>query len=164
METLETNIFIVDNNQRLVTALKEYLQRRFGESIHISTFNDGESCLKKVDEKPDIVFLDSSQKDGHGVDILKSIKAINPKTEVIMLSKNEDVAEAIESFKAGATDYVVKGKHSWNRITHWVSYIVTEPIRIMEREFSISKYFAIFLLSFATVGIAVLVVLLMMKR
>jgi DNA-binding NtrC family response regulator len=164
METLETNIFIVDENKRLVTALKEYLQHRFGQSVRISIFNDGESCLKKVDKKLHIVIPDYFLKGRNGVEVLKSIKAINPETKVIMLSRNEDVAQAIESFKVGAMDYVVKGHHSWKRITQLVSYIITAPIRMMVREFSISKFLAIFLLAFATVGIVVLFALYIIRK
>ena len=161
--TLGTNIFIVDSNWRLVTSLKEFLQRRFGPSVHISTFTDGESCLKQVDEKLHIVILNYLLKGKNGVEIMKSIKAINPETEVIMMSENEDVAKAIESFKGGATDFVVKGDRSWKRIMDRVNFIITAPVRLMVREFSISKFLAIFLLAFASVGIVVLLVLLFIK-
>jgi DNA-binding NtrC family response regulator len=164
METLGTNIFIVDENQSMLSSLKQYLQNRFGKSVHISTFTDSESCLKKVDKRLNIVILDDFLKGDKGLETLKSIKAINPETEVIMLSKKEDVARAIESFKAGATDYVVKGSNSWKRLSKIVNFIITAPIRAMEREFSISKFLAIFLLAFATLGIVALCTLLLMKK
>jgi len=47
METLGTNLFIVDDDTILVAALKNYLQNRFGQSLHISTFNNGNSCLER---------------------------------------------------------------------------------------------------------------------
>jgi two-component system response regulator AtoC len=155
METLGTNLFIVDDDKVMVVALKNYLQNRFGKSVRISTFNDGESCLGKIDKETNIVILDYFLGGKNGLDILKSIKTINPKTEVIMLSGNEDMALAVETFRAGAKDYVVKGRHSWQRVHQTVNYIITEPIRIMVNEFSISKQLAMFLLAFVTVGIAV---------
>ena len=165
METQGTNIFIVDSNTSVGTTLKQFLQNRFGKSVHVSIFNDGESCLKKVDKKLHIVILDYFLKGRNGLDILKSIKAINPQTEVIMMSGKEDVATAIESFKAGATDYVVvKGSDSWKRITRLVNNIVTAPIRLMVREFSISKFLAIFILAFATIGIVVLCALYFIRK
>ncbi len=164
MEAQGTNIFIVDSNKSLVTSLKQYLQNRFGKSVHISTFNDGESCLKKVDKQLHIVILDYFLRGKNGLEVLKSIKVINPKTEVIMLSKNEDVALAIEAFKAGATDYVVKGADAWRKITKQVNYIITAPIRLMVREFSISKFLAIFILAFATIGIVVLCALYFIRK
>jgi DNA-binding NarL/FixJ family response regulator len=163
MEAQGVNLFIVDDNKLMVSTLKLFLQNRFGLDISISTFNDGESCLAKVDQDTHIVILDYFMEGKNGLDTLKSIKNINPKTEVIMLSKNEDMALAIETFRAGAKDYVIKGSGSWNRITKLVNNIITAPIRLMVREFGISKYMAIFLLTFSTMAIVVVSVLKIMK-
>lgn len=159
MEAQGMNLFIVDDDKLIVSTLKHYLQNRFGSSLRISTFNDGESCLDKVDEKTNIVILDYFLDGKDGLEVLKSIKAINPKTEVIMFSSNEDVAVAIETFRAGAKDYVVKGVGALRRIAQLVNYIITEPIRIMVREFGVTKYTAIFLLTFIAMGILVFFIL-----
>lgn len=155
METQGINLFIVDDNKLMVTALKTFLQNKFGVSVQISTFNDGESCLEKVDTKTHIVILDYFLEGKNGLEVLKAIKAINPKTEVIMLSSNEDIALAIESFRIGATDYVIKGQSSWKKVAKLVNTIITEPIRTMVREFGIPKFVAIFILTFITMGAAV---------
>jgi DNA-binding NarL/FixJ family response regulator len=158
METQGINLFIVDDNELMLMDLKYYLQNKFGVSVRISTFVDGESCLEKVDKETHIVILDYFLEGKNGLEILKSIKSINPKTEVIMLSGNEDIATAIETFRAGANDYVVKGVGSWKKITKIVNYIITEPIRIMVREFGVPKYMAIFLFTFVGMGILVFLV------
>ena len=149
------NLFIVDDNQLVLLQLRIYLQNRFGTGINISTFSDGQSALKKIDKDTGIVILDYYLEGENGNQILKSIKAINPKTEVIMHSSNEDVAIAIESFRSGASDFVVKGNKSQKKLNSIILKILTYPIRIMVREFGISKYLAIFLMSFVTMGIVV---------
>ncbi|MBA3972338.1 MAG: response regulator [Bacteroidetes bacterium] len=159
METQGLNLFIVDDNKLLVTDLKHYLQTRFGAGINISTFSDGESCLKMVDKNTNIVILDYFLDGKNGLEVLKEIKTINPNTEVIMLSSNEDIVLAIESFRQGAKDYVIKGYGSWKKITHLVNHIITEPIRIMVREFGVSKFMATFLFTFIIMGATVLGVL-----
>ena len=58
MTTQGLNLFIVDDNRLMVSTLKQYLQNRFGMGINISTFNDGESCLKNVNKETNIVILD----------------------------------------------------------------------------------------------------------
>jgi len=163
MQTQGLNLFIVDDNKSMVTALKLYLQSKFGISLQISTFNDGESCLEKVNQDTHIVILDHIMEGKNGVEVLKSIKAINPKTEVIMLSSNEDMAVAIESFRAGAIDYVVKGPSSWKKITKLVGHVITAPVRLIVAEFGVSKFMAMFLLTFITMGIAVFLALHFMK-
>jgi DNA-binding NtrC family response regulator len=155
MQTQGLNLFIVDDNKSMVTALKQYLQNKFGISLVISTFYDGESCLEKIDKETHIVILDHNMQGKNGIEVLKSIKAINPNTKVIMLSSNEDMETAINSFRAGAEDYVVKGLSSWKKITQLVSRIITAPIQLIVDEFGVSKYMAIFFLTFFSMAIVV---------
>lgn len=155
MTNNKTNLFIVDDNKLMVTDLRHYLQNRFGESLEISTFETGELCLQKITQTTDIVILDYDLDGKNGLEILKSIKRINPKTEVIMLSANENMAIAIESFRRGATDYVVKGRGSWRKITGVITHILTGPLRILVREFGVTKFMAAFILTFLTMGIIV---------
>ncbi|MBI3519151.1 MAG: response regulator [Bacteroidetes bacterium] len=159
METQKLNLFIVDDNRSMVVALKQYLQSRFGLDLNISTFYDGESCLEKIDKNTHIVILDHFLNGKNGLEVLKEIKEINPKTEVIMLTSNEDISLAIQSFRSGAIDYVIKGPSSWKKITKLVYHVITEPIRIIVREFGVSKFMAIFLLTFLLMGVVVMVVL-----
>ncbi len=163
MQTQGLNLFIVDDNKIMVETMKQYLQSRFGRDINISTFNDGESCLAKVDKDTNIVILDYYMEGKNGLEVLKSIKVINPNTEVIMLSNNENMALAVETFRAGATDYVIKGVNSWGKISKLVNTIVTAPMRLLVDEFGVSKFMAIFLLTFVLMGIVVACALHFMK-
>ncbi|MBA3663078.1 MAG: response regulator [Bacteroidetes bacterium] len=153
MNTSALNLFIVDDNMLTVTDLKYYLQNRFGTGINISTFSDGDSCLKKVDKETNVVILDYFMEGKNGLETLKLIKDINPKTEVIMLSGNDDIGIAIDSFRLGATDYVTKGQGSLKKITKLVYYIITAPIRILGEEFGVSKFVAVLLTTFIALGI-----------
>ena len=163
METQGTNLFIVDDNRLSATDLKHYLQNRFGKDITVTTFENGESCLLKVNNDTHIVILDYFLEGKNGLEILKSIKKINPNTEVIMLSGNEDMGLAIETFRAGAKDYVIKGSSSWKRISKLVSNILLAPIKVIVREFGVSKFAAIFLTTFISVGLVVFIAMQLMK-
>jgi hypothetical protein len=71
-----------------------------------------------------------------------------------MLTSNEDVGIAIESFRKGAGDYVIKGSHkAWRTVSKKVYNIIIYPVQIMVKEFGISKYLAIFLIIFVILGI-----------
>lgn len=152
MKSRMLNLFIVDDNPMTLVGLSHYLRNRFGNDIIISTFGSGKSALEKVTADTDIVILDYFLEGENGNDVLKSIKLVNPETEVIMLSANEDMGIAIESFRNGAKDYVLKGKNSWKRITSLVYSVITYPIRIMVKEFGINKYIAIFVFTFLIMG------------
>lgn len=157
MNTAGTNLFIVDSDRNAVNGLQQYLNNRFGTSLNISTFYTGESCLKKIDNNTGLVILAYFLDGIKGNEILKSIKLINPKTQVIMHSSNDDMGIAIDSFRKGATDYVVKGDNSWKKISSLVNKIVLYPVKILVSELGISKYLAMFILSFAGLGLIVFV-------
>jgi DNA-binding NtrC family response regulator len=159
METQTLNLFIVDDNKSMVTVLKQYLVNKFGTNLVISTFNDGESCLENVNQNTHMVILDHFLNGKNGLEVLKLIKEKNPQTEVVMLTSHEDVATAIESFRAGAKDYVVKGPSSWKKITDLIYNVISAPVRIIVREFGVSKFMAIFLLTFVIMAIVVILVL-----
>ena len=72
-----------------------------------------------------------------------------------MLSSNENMALAIETFRMGAKDYVIKGGDAWSKLTSIIKLVVTEPIRLIVKEFGVSKYVAIMLLTFVAMGIVI---------
>lgn len=156
METQKSNLFIVDDNKLLAIDLKLFLENKFGTELNITNFSDGESCLKMIDKHTHIVILDYFLEGENGLEILKAIKNINPNTEVIMLSGNEDIAIAVQTFRAGAKDYVVKGSGSWRKITKLVTTILLAPIHLIMREFKVTKFVAVFLLTFIIMGVLVI--------
>jgi two-component system response regulator HydG len=128
----KTNVFIVDDNELVVITLKRYLQSKFGDALEISTFYDGDSCLAKVDKETHIVILDYFMKDKNGLEVLKSIKAINPKTQVIILSSNEDIIPTLRLLREGAKDYVLKGEHGWQKVVELVAEMIAQPHTIVK--------------------------------
>lgn len=156
MKTQSLNLFIVDDNISAVKELKQQLLTRFGEGIRILTFNSSKSCLEKVDEATNIVVLNNHLKDENSVEVLKSIKEINPETEVIVLSNEEDISLAVDSYRAGAKGIVIRGSESERRVAKLITRIFIAPIRIIERELGLSQRIAIFIMSFLTIGAIVL--------
>jgi DNA-binding NtrC family response regulator len=158
METQGLNLFIVDDNRSMVLALKQFLADKFGGRLRISTFYDGESCLKNINAQTDVVILDYFLGEKNGNEILRSIKELNPNTEVIMLSGNENVETAVESFRLGAKNFVVKNNHAWRKISILLETIVVKPFKYLW-EFGVTKFLAIFATTFASMGAAVLLIL-----
>lgn len=162
MNSQALNLFIVDEDPSIVRDLRNYLYNKFGTHLRISTFYTGETALQKVDSNTNIVILDYDMEHRNGNDVLSSIKKINPETEVIILSSNENVKVAIESFRKGATDYVIKGDKAWKRLTPHLYRIIAEPILRMGREYSVGKFSLIFLVTFVAAAIMAYLLLKMM--
>ncbi len=86
----------------LATNLKEY---GFISDV-VETLKDGEYYLDI--RNYDLVLMASKLPDGDSIDIISDIKFNYPDMTVIVLSDNNNTQEEIESFNAGANDYIKK--------------------------------------------------------
>ena len=157
MENQKLNIYIVDDNKMMAGSLRKYLKGRFEDEANIFIYFSAESCLRMMHENVHLVILDyylneKGRSNTNGVDVLQSIKARYPDTEVIMHTSNEDVATAIEAMHSGAKAYVIKNEHSWRRIMYLIERAITQPIRTLVAEFGVPKFMGIFLLTFCVMG------------
>jgi DNA-binding NarL/FixJ family response regulator len=132
METQGLNLFIVDHNKSMLSGLKHYLTGKFGGQLKISTFCDSESCVNCINEETDVVILDSELGDENGNEILSSIKKRNPKTAIIMLSKNENMKAAIESFRVGAKKFASSKSTTWKKIKSFFTNITSKPYALLK--------------------------------
>jgi DNA-binding NarL/FixJ family response regulator len=153
MNSSPTNIFIIDDNAQMVSELVEFLKRKFSESISVSSYYSSLDALKNINAQTDIVIMDVYLEGNKGNELIEKIKKINPQTEVIMLTSNEHVSSSIEAFKRGADQYIVKGENSRKNLLAVIYDTLGYPIRVLIREFGVSKYLAIFILTFISVGI-----------
>ena len=159
MNTQAINVFIVDENRQMDKGLKQTLADKFGKSLKISTFQRAESCLKRVDKNTHFAILVSFVEAVRKNAMLKTIKMINPETEVVILSHNDNIETIIESFRAGATDYIIKDSNANRNVVADIYWKITEPIRKMGREYGYVKFATVFVGTFILMGVAVLFVL-----
>ncbi len=154
MSTNTINLYVVDDDDSLLTLVKNHLTRKFGQDVNVTTFNSGEACLEHINYETHIVILDYYLNGENGLDILQMIKTINPHTEVIMLSNNEDMIAAIEAFKRGARDYVIKDTTSLKKISELINKKVVQ-FKTIVAEPNMQKFAALLFLTFATLAIVV---------
>jgi DNA-binding NtrC family response regulator len=75
----------------------------------IEAVGSGEEAVRRIATlEPDVVLLDLRLPGMNGLEVLKSIHASAPATEVVMLTGHGSIDTAIESIRIGAFDYVVK--------------------------------------------------------
>jgi DNA-binding NtrC family response regulator len=131
------------------------LRERFGNEVVISVFNDGQSCIEKMDEQTHVVILDYYLNGKNGLDILQEIKTRNQNTEVIMLSGNEDIVSAIEALKRGAKDYIIKDTGSLKRISALVNRMTESMRGAVPEESRLTNYGAFLFFTFTTMALAI---------
>lgn len=75
----------------------------------VQTADSGESALEQVrNDPPEVVVLDQQMPGMHGSETFVEIKKINPLIEVIMLTGNTSVDNAIGLMQLGTFDYLMK--------------------------------------------------------
>lgn len=68
-----------------------------------------DDALKLVkDLSPDLVLVDISLKRGHGIELIKRIRALNPAVRMLVVSGFQESLYAERAFRAGASGYLNK--------------------------------------------------------
>jgi len=98
-------ILIVDDDKSIRYSLKRMLEENFS----VITAQNGEEALDRVRENPpDLIIMDIKMPGRNGIDVLKEIKSIDPKSLVIIMTAYGTTETAIEAMKYGAFDYILK--------------------------------------------------------
>ncbi|WP_424962081.1 sigma-54-dependent transcriptional regulator [Ekhidna sp.] len=109
-------IFVVEDDDWYRKLLVHTLELNPDHSV--KAFADGESMLKELKEKPQLVTLDFRLPDYSGSDLFDKIKAYDPSIEVIIISEQQDIETAINLLKKGAYDYLTKTDDIRDRLIH----------------------------------------------
>jgi DNA-binding NtrC family response regulator len=145
------DIFLVDDDKLFLVALKSYIEANFkNEGVKIHTFFSGEECMVKfVQIMPEIVILDyhlngRNSGSADGIKILDLIKKEEINTSVIIVTNEDHLDIALESFHHGAADYVVKTETRFKKI----NYSLTHLFKLRESKKKARRYkTAIYILS-----------------
>ena len=99
-------ILIVDDEPSMRLALSESLESC---GYEICTSEDGVDALKKFhDDRFSVVITDMRMPKMSGMEVLRGIKKISPRTPVIVITAYGTVNTAIEAMKEGASDFIMK--------------------------------------------------------
>jgi nitrogen regulation protein NR(I) len=98
-------ILIVDDDKSIRYSLKRMMEEKYS----ILTAQNGKEALDRVKESsPDLIIMDIKMPGRNGIDVLKEIKLIDPKSLVIIMTAYGTTETAIEAMKYGAYDYILK--------------------------------------------------------
>ncbi|UZQ52080.1 response regulator [Clostridium kluyveri] len=100
-------VLIVDDAAFMRLALKSILEKNGFEVI--GEAENGAVGIEKYKElKPDLVTLDITMPKMNGIEALKEIKNIDPKSKVVMISAMGQEATVRKSIVLGAKSFIVK--------------------------------------------------------
>ncbi len=122
-------VFLVDDDTKHLIMLKNHLEKKSEYDLKVNIFSNGENCLEKMHENPDVVildyYLDGIKTDAaNGLEILKKIRLSNPGAYVIMMSGQDDLKVAVDTIDHGAYDYIIKGESAYVRAQMIIDHII----------------------------------------
>jgi len=103
-----TRVFIVDDHEVVREGLRTVLKKDPAMSI-VGMSEDTVDLVKKLKKaQADVVILDISMPNRSGLDALKDLRQLYPKTRVLILSMHPEERFAVRAFRAGASGYLNK--------------------------------------------------------
>jgi len=99
-------LLAIDQQIHSLELIKDTLSGCGLEILIASSAEEGLEILKKT--RPRIVLLDLMMPGVHGADLLESILAIDPGTEIILMTDEYSAEAAVEAIQNGACDYLSK--------------------------------------------------------
>ncbi len=104
-EFRKTTILVVDDERGVRQSFNMVLK----DDYLVLLAATGAEALKIIERNPvDLVLLDILLPDVKGLDLLKQIKAIDPRVEVIMVTAVKEIQTAVQAIKLGAYEYIMK--------------------------------------------------------
>jgi PAS domain S-box-containing protein len=134
-------ILLVEDNPADADLLAELLEVSGGvqwELVSVEFLHEAIAHLCK--QSFDIVLLDLSLPDSHGLETLTSLREVAPDTAMVVMTGLDDEAIALEAVRLGAQDYIVKGQITTQLLTRTIRYAIErsqtfQMLRESERRF-----------------------------
>jgi len=99
-------ILVIDDDPAVTSLLKRGLSY---EGFAVDTAGSGEVGLATARERPPVlVILDIMMPGLSGLDVLKRLRAADPRLPVLLLTAKDAPADQVQGLESGADDYVVK--------------------------------------------------------
>jgi DNA-binding NtrC family response regulator len=99
-------VLVIDDERSVLMVLEGMLSRR---GFRVQVASGGASGIVAIEKfNPAIVLLDLGLPDMDGMEVLREIRASHPEIQVLILTANDSLANAIESIKLGAFHFVSK--------------------------------------------------------
>lgn len=124
MDDLAVNVLLVEDNPGDAWLLRDILKngsRKF-QVVHVETLKE---ALKQMSEQTyDLVLLDLSLPDAHGLDTVTRVRTAAPDVPIVVLTGFADESFSLNAVREGAQDYLVKGQIDRNLLVRAMRYAI----------------------------------------
>jgi DNA-binding NtrC family response regulator len=99
-------VLVVDDDPGVLGIVERFTRQLGMEVIFRTSGREALECLAEV--QPDVALIDLQMPGVGGIDVLRAIRAADPRCQAILMTGNASLDTAIEAVKAGALDYLTK--------------------------------------------------------
>ena len=104
----DLNILLVEDDPALAASV-EILLGVYNALVWVKSLAEAREILHN-NNKLDLILLDKHLPDGNGLDLVGEIRRANVQTPIVVITGDADFRSVAQSLKAGADDYVLKGR------------------------------------------------------
>jgi two-component system, NtrC family, response regulator HydG len=99
-------LLVVDDDPGILGIVERFTRQLGMEVVFRTSGRDALACLAEV--QPDAALIDLQMPGVNGIEVLRAIRAADPRCQAILMTGNASLDTAIEAVKAGALDYLTK--------------------------------------------------------
>ena len=119
------HVLLIEDNEDDAYLIGETLTERTAADVELEWVDRLESGLTRLAEgKIDVVLLDLSLPDSHGLETLDKVQRQTPDVPVIVMTHLDDEAMAVQAVRRGAQDYLVKGRSDSYGLGRAIQYAI----------------------------------------
>jgi DNA-binding NarL/FixJ family response regulator len=127
-------LVLVDDNPADARLVHLMLQDKLPDDHHLAHFERLSEAVEAMRvSAPHLLLLDMSLPDAQGVEAVRTVLAVFPDLPIVVLTGHDDEQMATAAVRAGAQDYLVKGKVDAEGLIRAMRYAVERKLAELER-------------------------------
>ncbi len=127
MKPETVRVLLIEDNPDSILLIQEMLvDDNHGDFVLTSAeqLSTGLKCLGEKEGVIDVILLDMSLPDSHGIDTLIKVQNLTSEVPIVVLSNHVDEMFAIKAVQQGAQDYLIKGGINGNLLVRSIRYAI----------------------------------------
>jgi signal transduction histidine kinase len=116
-------VLLIEDNEDDVHFIREMLAEQKSAGIELEWADQlGRGLTRLAEDKIDVVLLDLSLPDSHGLTTFDKVQAHRPDVPIVVLTGLDDEGMAVQAVRKGAQDYLVKTRLDSDRLVRALRY------------------------------------------
>ncbi len=108
MPGTRTKVFLLDDHEMVREGLKVMLEAS-GRVEVVGESDSAEEAARRIPAiRPDVAILDARLPDGSGIEVCRTIRAVDPSLKALILTSYDDDEALFSAIMAGASGYILK--------------------------------------------------------